>query len=74
MRATASATRRGSSQSSAIGRPVATAQKPQLRVQTLPRIMKVAVRCAQHSPMFGQRASSQTVCSDLLRISVFRSS
>jgi hypothetical protein len=24
--------------------------------------MKVAVRLFQHSPMFGQRASSQTVC------------
>ena len=31
------------------------------RVQTLPRIMKVAVLLFQHSPMFGQRASSQTV-------------
>jgi hypothetical protein len=25
--------------------------------------MKVAVRLFQHSPMFGHRASSQTVCS-----------
>ena len=37
------------------------AQNPQFRVHTLPRIMKVAVPRAQHSPMFGQRASSQTV-------------
>ena len=46
-----------------VGRPVLTAQKPQARVQVSPRIMTVAVRCSQHSPMFGQRASSQTVLS-----------
>ena len=63
MTATASATRRGSSASSQSGRPVLTAQKPQARVQVSPRIMTVAVRCSQHSPMFGQRASSQTVLS-----------
>ena len=57
----ASATRRGSSASVIGGRPVSIAQNPQFRVQTLPRIMKVAVPSAQHSPMFGQRASSQTV-------------
>ncbi len=44
------------------GSPVLTAQKPQARVQTSPRIMKVAVPRFQQSPMFGQRASSQTVC------------
>ena len=46
---------------------VATAQKPQARVQMSPRIMKVAVR-GQHSPMLGQRASSQTVCSSRSRM------
>ena len=59
----ASATRRGSSQSVIGGRPVARAQKPQFRVQTLPRIRKVAVPSAQHSPWLGQRASSHTVLS-----------
>ena len=61
MTATASATRRGSSSSNQVGRPVLTAQNPQARVQVSPRIMIVAVRWSQHSPMFGQRASSQTV-------------
>ena len=46
----ASATRRGSSRSVIGGRPVSMAQKPQFRVQTLPRIMNVAVPSAQHSP------------------------
>ena len=69
MAAAASATRRGSSRSVVGGRPVSMAQKPQFRVQTLPRTMKVAVPSAQHSPWFGQRASSQTVCSDSARIS-----
>jgi hypothetical protein len=61
MARTASATRLGSSQSMERGRPVRTAQKRQERVHTSPRIMKVAVPCPQHSPMLGQRASSQTV-------------
>jgi hypothetical protein len=69
----ASATRLGSSRSSSVGLPVRTAQKPQERVQTLPRIMKVAVRLFQHSPMFGQRASSQTVCSPKPRMVSFMS-
>ena len=43
------------------GRPEVTAQNPQARVQTSPRIMKVAVPAFQHSPMFGQWASSQIV-------------
>ena len=61
---TASPTRRGSSQSMSPPRlPLFTAQKAQARVQTSPRIMKVAVPCPQHSAMFGQRASSQTVLS-----------
>jgi len=61
MRATASATRAGSSSSTGPGRPVATLQKAQARVQISPRIMKVAWRRVQHSPRFGQAASSQTV-------------
>ncbi len=65
---TASATRRGSSSSFHVGRPVLTAQKPQARVQVSPRIMTVAVRCSQHSPMLGQRASSHTVLSERPRI------
>jgi len=38
-----------------------TAQKRQPRVQVSPINMKVAVPPFQHSPMFGQFASSQTV-------------
>src|ERR1017187_7719142 len=48
--ATASATRAGSPRSSSVGRPVCTAQKPQERVQMLPRIITVAVPPDQHSP------------------------
>ena len=48
---------------------VVIAQKPHERVQTSPRIMKVAVPRSKHSPMFGQRASSQTVCSRCSRSS-----
>src|SRR5438128_6392412 len=54
---------RGSSTSGASGRPCATSQKGQRRVQMSPRIMKVAVPLPKHSAMFGQDASSQTVCS-----------
>ena len=43
--------------------PVATLQKAQARVQVSPMIIKVACFCFQHSPMFGQAASSQTVAS-----------
>ena len=43
--------------------PVATLQKAQARVQISPMIMKVACFLSQHSPMFGQPASSQTVTS-----------
>ena len=43
------------------GRPVLTLQNPHARVQVSPRIMIVATPRAQHSPMFGHRASSQTV-------------
>jgi hypothetical protein len=49
-----------------LGRPVATAQKEQLRVQTLPKIMKVAVPSPQHSPIFGQLPLSQMVWSLLV--------
>jgi len=56
--ATASPTRRGSSQSTKpFGRPGATAQNPQRRVHSSPRIMIVAVPRAQQWPRFGQRAS-----------------
>ncbi len=69
MRATASATRRGSSGSGGRpGRPVLTAQKPHARVHTSPRIMNVAVPRLQHSPRFGQCASSHTVWSSRPRI------
>src|SRR5208282_497252 len=61
-RATAFATRRGSSESSGRTLPCATAQYGQLRVHTSPIRMKVAVRCEKHSPMFGQHASWQTEC------------
>ena len=71
--ATASATRRGSSSSNQVGRPVLTAQNPQARVQVSPRIMIVAVRWSQHSPMFGQWASSQTVFRFRPRSNPFRS-
>ncbi len=65
----ASATRLGSSRSVVGGRPVSMAQKPQFRVQTLPSTMNVAVPSAQHSPWFGQRASSHTVWRASARIS-----
>ncbi len=51
--------------------PVCTLQKPQRRVQTSPRIMKVAVPRSQHSPTFGQLASSQTVCRPSAWIALF---
>src|SRR5882724_4996324 len=67
--AQASATCSGSCGSSWSGRPVATLQKAQARVQREPRIITVACFCFQHSPMFGQAASSQTVLSPSWRIS-----
>ena len=66
--ATAPATRAGSPESSGSGTPVRTLQKAQARVQVSPMIIMVAWRCDQHSPMFGQAASSQTVTSRLSRI------
>ena len=57
----------GSSASGGFGRPWATSQKLQRRVQTSPRIMNVAVPWLKHSWMFGQLASSQTVTSRFSR-------
>src|SRR5215475_4352604 len=62
IRRTASATRCGSSPSSANGFAVVTAQNPHARVQWSPAIMKVAVPWLQHSQRFGHCALSQTVC------------
>src|SRR5579862_3459450 len=63
IRRVASATRIGSSASSASGLAVLTAQKPQARVQRSPAIMNVAVPLLQHSQWFGHFALSQTVWS-----------
>ena len=52
------------------GRPVATLQKAQARVQREPRIITVACFCFQHSPILGQAASSHTVASPYWRISL----
>ena len=57
------ATFSGSVQSTAPGRPVCTPQKPQERVQIFPKIIKVAVPSAQHSPIFGQLPDVQIVLS-----------
>src|SRR5215475_9610515 len=62
IRPTASATRCGSSSSSAKGFAVVTAQNPHARVQRSPAIIKVAVPWLQHSHRFGHCALSQTVC------------
>src|SRR6266567_9389890 len=62
MRRTASATRWGSSSSSANGLAVVTAQNPHARVQRSPAIIKVAVPWLQHSQRFAHCALSQTVC------------
>ena len=67
--ASASARCSGSFGSTPLGSPVLTLQKAQARVQVSPRIITVAWPCAQHSPMFGQAASSHTVCRRLARIS-----
>src|SRR3712207_825573 len=73
IRLTDCATRSGSSGSLCVGLPVLTLQKPQRRVQVSPRIMNVAVPDCQHSPMFGQAASSQTVFSEAPSIFAFSS-
>src|SRR5690606_13483838 len=52
----------GSSASGGLGLPWATSQNGQRRVHRSPRIMNVAVPLPKHSPMFGQEASSHTVC------------
>src|SRR5688572_29533725 len=67
MSATVVARLKGSPASGGFGRPWATSQNEQRRVQTSPRIMKVAVPCPKHSWMFGQLASSQTVISRFSR-------
>src|SRR5437763_696639 len=69
MRSTASATRCGSSSSSAKGFAVVTAQNPHARVQRSPAIIKVAVPWLQHSQRFGHCALSQTVCNRKSEIS-----
>src|SRR5207247_2453554 len=71
IRHTASATRCGSSSSSAKGFAVITAQNPHARVQRSPAIMKVAVPWLQHSHRFGHCALSQTVCNRRSEISAF---
>jgi len=50
--------------------PVLTLQKAQARVQVSPRIITVACFLVQHSPMFGQAASSHTVARFRERISL----
>jgi hypothetical protein len=54
--------RSGSLASKVAGFPVSIWQKSQRRVQTSPPIRNVASRSSQHSKMFGQPASWQTVC------------
>ena len=49
--------------------PVLTLQNAQARVQVSPRIITVACFLVQHSPMFGQAASSHTVARFRRRIS-----
>src|SRR5437588_11969103 len=71
IRRTASATRCGSSSSSAYGFAVVTAQKPHARVHRSPAIIIVAVPWLQHSHRFGHCALSQTVCNRKSEISAF---
>src|SRR6187401_267861 len=59
--AAATATCSGSSGSTLRGIPVLTLQNAQARVHTSPRIITVACFLVQHSPIFGQAASSHTV-------------
>ena len=60
-RATVAASRSGSAGSRGSGRPWATSQNGQRRVQSSPITMNVAVPCEKHSPRFGHDASSHTV-------------
>src|SRR5450631_977605 len=73
MVATDSATRRGSPVSSGCGLPVPIWQKSQRRVHWSPPIRNVASRSSQHSKMFGQPASSHTVCRPSRRTRFFSS-
>src|SRR6478672_9125699 len=52
----------GSNMSTGEGLPVSIWQKSQRRVHSEPPIRKVASLSSQHSKIFGQPASSQTVC------------
>ena len=63
---TDSATLLGSSRSSGNGFPVSILQKSQRLVHASPPIKNVASRSSQHSKIFGQAASWQTVCSPSL--------
>src|SRR5690606_33497552 len=58
---TDSATRLGSSRSTAKGRPVATAQNEHERVQIFPKIINVTVQSQQHSPILRQLPLSQII-------------
>ena len=58
-------TRRGSSSSSGAGLPVITLQNEQALVHVSPMIIMVACFLSQHSPIFGQPASSHTVTNPL---------
>ena len=58
--------------SSASGFPVSILQKPQRRVHLSPPIKNVASLSSQHSKIFGQAASWQTVCKPSLFTSVRR--
>ncbi|EHD14882.1 hypothetical protein CIN_08150 [Commensalibacter intestini A911] len=60
---TIKAIRAGSLGSIGDGRPVATLQNAQALVQIFPKIITVAWRFVQHSPIFGQAASVHTVLS-----------
>src|SRR5699024_10912570 len=71
MACTEAATRRGSSASNSAGLPVSIWQKSQRRVHCSPPMRNVASRSSQHSKMFGQPASSHTVCRSCLRTNDF---
>jgi len=49
------------------GYPLSTEQNPQFLVQTLPKIINVAVGLEKHSAIFGHRADSHTVLSPFFR-------
>ena len=69
---TDSATLRGSSRSIGRGFPVSILQKSQRLVQRSPPMRNVASLSSQHSKMFGQAASWQTVCKPSVFTSVRR--